>query len=97
LNEPIAGFSNERPIYLSEVTDIEIVRRKQDGFTLRNGYPAYYIAAQRDSEGELIAVTGSLVPGTRVVVRGAENLVKGATVQVMLSQSAHGVAMATEG
>ena len=48
LNELIVGWSNDRPIYLSEVADVDIVPRKQDGFTLRNGYPAYYIMVQRE-------------------------------------------------
>ncbi len=48
LNELIVGWSNDRPIYLSEVADVDIVPRKQDGFTLRNGYPAYYITVQRE-------------------------------------------------
>jgi multidrug efflux pump subunit AcrB len=48
LNELIVGWSDERPIYLSEVADVAIVPRKQDGFTLRNGYPAYYITVQRE-------------------------------------------------
>jgi multidrug efflux pump subunit AcrB len=48
LSQLIVGWSNERPVYLSEVADVEIVPRKQDGFTLRNGYPAYYITVQRE-------------------------------------------------
>ncbi|MDH3620139.1 MAG: efflux RND transporter periplasmic adaptor subunit [Gammaproteobacteria bacterium] len=40
-----------------------------------------------DSEGEVVAVTGSLLPGDRVAVRGAENLRDGATIKVMLSQA----------
>lgn len=39
-----------------------------------------------DSEGELVAVTGSLQPGDRVAVRGAENLSEGTSVKVMLSE-----------
>lgn len=50
-----------------------------------------------DSAGELVAVTGSLQPGDRVAVRGAENLSEGATVKVMLSSSAGGVTAAAEG
>lgn len=50
-----------------------------------------------DSAGGLVAVTGSLLPGDRVAVRGAENLNEGATVKVMLSQSSGGVATATDG
>ena len=41
-----------------------------------------------DSEGELIAVTGSLREGDAVAVRGAESLTEGAEVRVVLSASA---------
>ncbi len=38
-----------------------------------------------DSAGDVIAVRGTLQPGDRVAVRGAENLNEGATVKVMVS------------
>lgn len=50
-----------------------------------------------DTAGEVVAVTGSLQPGDRVAVRGAENLNEGATVKVMLSSSSGGVATASDG
>ncbi len=56
LNELIVGWSNERPINLSEVADVEIVPRKQDGFTLRNGFPAYYITVQREYDANTVAI-----------------------------------------
>ncbi|MFQ5608637.1 MAG: efflux RND transporter permease subunit [Woeseiaceae bacterium] len=56
LNELIVGWSNDRPIYLSEVADVEIVPRKQDGFTLRNGYPAYYITVQREFDANTVSI-----------------------------------------
>ena len=56
LNELIVGWSNERPIYLSEVADVDIVPRKQDGFTLRNGYPAYYITVDREYDANTVSI-----------------------------------------
>ena len=56
LNELIVGWSNERPISLSEVADVEIVPRKQDGFTLRNGFPAYYITVQREYDANTVSI-----------------------------------------
>lgn len=56
LNELIVGWSGDRPIYLSEVADVEIVPRKQDGFTLRNGYPAYYITVQREYDANTVQI-----------------------------------------
>ncbi len=48
LNEIIVGWSGERPVYLREVADVKIIPRERDGFTLRNGYPSYYITVQRE-------------------------------------------------
>lgn len=56
LNQLIVGWSNDRPIYLSEVADVDIVPRKQDGFTLRNGYPAYYITVQREYDANTVEI-----------------------------------------
>ena len=56
LSELIVGWSGERPIYLSEIADVEIVPRKQDGFTLRNGFPAYYIAIQREYDANTVSI-----------------------------------------
>ena len=56
LNEQIVGWSNERPIYLSEVAEVDIVPREVDGFTLRNGFPAYYITVQRDPDANTVSI-----------------------------------------
>lgn len=56
LHQQIVGWSGERPIFLSEVADVEIVPRKQDGFTLRNGFPAYYITVQRDFDANTVTI-----------------------------------------
>jgi RND family efflux transporter MFP subunit len=41
-----------------------------------------------DSEGELIAVAGSLNEGDRIAIRGAESLSDGAEVRIMMPESA---------
>ena len=56
LNELIVGWSGDRPIYLSEVADVEVVPRKLDGFVLRNGYPAYYITVQRAYDANTVNI-----------------------------------------
>ncbi len=56
LGQQIVGWSNERPIYLSEIADVEIVPREQDGFTLRNGYPSYYITVQREFDANTVEI-----------------------------------------
>jgi multidrug efflux pump subunit AcrB len=56
LSDLIVGWSDERPIYLSEVADIDIEPRKLDGFTLRNGYPAYYITLQRSFDANTVSI-----------------------------------------
>ena len=54
LNQLVVGSSGERPVYLSEVASIEIVPRDRDGFSLRNGYPAYYITVDREYGGNTV-------------------------------------------
>ncbi|MCI0517004.1 MAG: efflux RND transporter permease subunit [Woeseiaceae bacterium] len=56
LSQLIVGWSGDRPISLSEVADVDIVPRKQDGFTLRNGYPAYYITVQREYDANTVSI-----------------------------------------
>ena len=56
LNELIVGWSGERPISLSEVADVDIVPRTPDGFTLRNGFPAYYITVQREYDANTVSI-----------------------------------------
>jgi multidrug efflux pump subunit AcrB len=56
LNELIVGWSNDRPIYLSEVADVEIMPRKPDTFVLRNGFPSYYITVQRDFDANTVTI-----------------------------------------
>lgn len=60
LNQLIVGWSRARPIYLSEVADVEIEPPKQDGFTLRNGYPAYYITVQRGYASNTVEILDSV-------------------------------------
>ena len=51
-----------------------------------------------DSSGAFVAVTGSLIEGDRVAVRGAENLREGADVRIMMpKQSMSSQASASEG
>ncbi len=82
LNQLIVGWSDERPIYLSEVADVDIVPRKQDGFTLRNGYPAYYITVQRDYESNTVEI----LDGVNAVIRELnEGPLKEAGLEIDLS------------
>ncbi|MEO1201254.1 MAG: efflux RND transporter permease subunit [Pseudomonadota bacterium] len=56
LNELIVGWSGERPIYLAEVADVDIVPRERDGFVYRNGFPAYYITVQREYDANTVSI-----------------------------------------
>ena len=82
LNELIVGWSNERPIYLSEVADVDIVPRKQDGFTLRNGYPAYYITVQRDYDANTVAILDEV---NKAIVELNDNVLREAGLEMDLS------------
>src|SRR5210317_448318 len=82
LNELIVGWSNERPIYLSEVADVDIVPRKQDGFTLRNGYPAYYITVQRDHDANTVSILDGV---NEAIVELNENVLRAEGLEIDLS------------
>lgn len=82
LNELIVGWSNDRPIYLSEVADVEIVPRKQDGFTLRNGYPAYYITVQREYDANTVTILDEV---NKAIAELNENVLHNAGLEMDLS------------
>ena len=82
LNELIVGWSNERPIYLNEVADVEIVPRKQDGFTLRNGYPAYYITVDREYDANTVAILDEV---NKAIVELNDNVLHDAGLEMDLS------------
>jgi multidrug efflux pump subunit AcrB len=56
LSQLIVGWSGDRPISLSKVADVENVASKPDGFTLRNGFPAYYITVQREYDANTVSI-----------------------------------------
>ena len=82
LNQLIVGWSNDRPIYLSEVADVDIVPRKQDGFTLRNGYPAYYITVQREHDANTVSILDGV---NAAIVELNEGPLKEAGLEIDLS------------
>ena len=82
LNELIVGWSNERPIYLNEVADVEVVPRRQDGFTLRNGYPAYYITIDRDYDANTVSILDDI---NEAIIDLNENVLHDAGLEMDLS------------
>ena len=82
LNQLIVGWSDERPIYLSEVADVDIVPRKQDGFTLRNGYPAYYITVDREYDANTVSILDGV---NAAIVELNENVLRPAGLEIDLS------------
>jgi len=71
LNEIVVGWSNDRPVYLTEVADVQITPRRPDGFTLRNGYPAYYITVQREYDANTVAILDEVNIAIDELNRGA--------------------------
>lgn len=56
LGELIVTYRNNRPVSLSEVAEVHIQRQEAQGFTLRNGFPAYYLTLARESGSNTIAI-----------------------------------------
>lgn len=61
LGELIVGWSNDRPLYLREVADIQVGHMDANWFSYRNGVPGYYITIQRQSESNVV----SLIEGVK--------------------------------
>lgn len=56
LGSLIVAWSNDRPLYLREVADIQIAYQDARAFTYRNGVPGYYITVNRTSESNTVVL-----------------------------------------
>ena len=56
LGQMIVGWTDDRPIQLSELAEVKLALEEQRGFIRRNGYPAYYITIQRTPESNTVEV-----------------------------------------
>lgn len=52
----IISYNNGRPVYLSEVAEIDVGYPEVNGFTKRNGYPAYYLTLERGDNSNTVAI-----------------------------------------
>ncbi|MEM7084071.1 MAG: efflux RND transporter permease subunit [Pseudomonadota bacterium] len=82
LNELIVGWSGERPVYQREVADVTIVPRDRDGFTLRNGFPSYYITVQREFGSNTVTLLDGI---NKAIVELNEGPLKEAGLAIDLS------------
>lgn len=56
LGELIIAYRDARPVYLRDVASVSVEREESRGFTLRNGYPAYYIQLARESGSNTVTI-----------------------------------------
>jgi len=56
LGNLIVGWSNDRPLYLRDVTEIGVGLQDQQAFSYRNGVPGYYLTIRRTSTANIVAV-----------------------------------------
>ncbi|MDB5968582.1 MAG: efflux transporter permease subunit [Hydrocarboniphaga sp.] len=56
LGNLIVGWSNDRPLYLRDVTEIGVGLQDQQQFSFRNGVPGYFIAIRRTSTANIVQV-----------------------------------------
>ncbi len=52
----IVAYRDGRPVPISEVAQVSVQRQEAAGFTLRNGFPAYYLTLGRESGSNTIAI-----------------------------------------
>lgn len=56
LGDLVVAYREGRAIRLGDIARISIQRQEAQGFTLRNGYPAYYLTLARESGSNTIAI-----------------------------------------
>jgi HAE1 family hydrophobic/amphiphilic exporter-1 len=65
LGDLIVGWSEDRPLYLREVADIEVGYQDARAFTFRNGVPGYYMTVNRTSESNTV----ELIEGIKTAIQ----------------------------
>jgi multidrug efflux pump subunit AcrB len=60
LGELVIGWRNEQPIRLQDVGEISVEFAENNGISLRNGYPSYYIAITRRNDANTVDVLDAL-------------------------------------
>lgn len=78
----IISYNNGRPVYLSEVADIEVGYPEVDGFTKRNGLPAYYLTLERGDKSNTVAILDEV---NRAIVELNRDVLKAKGLEMELS------------
>ncbi|MGJ8668263.1 MAG: efflux RND transporter permease subunit [Oceanococcus sp.] len=52
----IVAYREFKPVYLGDIAQVRVQRRESQGFTLRNGYPAYYLTLGREPGSNTVAI-----------------------------------------
>lgn len=60
LGQLIVTYNDGRPVYLNELAEVKIGTIDNQGFTKRNGYPAYYMTVQGAFDANTVSVLGEL-------------------------------------
>lgn len=55
-SQMIVSYNNGRPVYLRDVASVEVGLPDINGFTKRNGLPAYYITLERGDNSNTVAI-----------------------------------------
>ncbi|WP_076413988.1 efflux RND transporter permease subunit [Shewanella sp. UCD-KL12] len=56
LGNLIVTYNDGRPVYLNELADVSVSTAEVQGFTKRNGYPAYYMTLQGTFDANTVTV-----------------------------------------
>ncbi len=78
----IISYNNGRPVYLSEVADIEVGYPEVGGFTKRNGLPAYYLTLERGDNSNTVAILDEV---NRAIVELNRDVLKAKGLEMELS------------
>jgi len=78
----VVSYQNDRPVYLHEVADVSVGYVEQEGFTRRNGFPAFYVTMQRSADSNTVDILNQL---NQVIKQLNSQQLKAAGIEIVLS------------
>jgi multidrug efflux pump subunit AcrB len=82
LGRLVVGWRSEQPVYLEEVAEVEVDYAENQGISLRNGFPSYYISITRQNDANTVELLDAL---NQALDELNEGPLKDADIRIQLS------------
>ncbi len=82
LGRLVVGWRADQPVYLEEVASINVDYAENQGISLRNGYPSYYISVTRRNDANTVQLLDAL---NQALAELNEGPLKDADIRIQLS------------